>query len=427
MRRASRKCAALFVAAIIVPGLAFAQSAEELQQQIDEQNSQIAALNKEIAEYQAQLDATSKKKQTLQNELAQLNISLKKITASITVTKKQISSTQLQIQQLASGIHTKEASISGYRASLGESLRSLNRTENVPFAESLLSSDSISEAWNDADAIALLQSAVQDDIRRLAGEKEDLTKTKTVAEQKREQLLKQQKTLVVQQGSLDATVKAQKELLAQTKSQESTYQSIIAQKKAQEAAFEQALSDLQSRLQYIVNPDEILKAGKGIIKWPLDVIRITQHFGDTAFAKAGGYNGKGHNGIDLAAQIGTPVKAALSGVVVGTGNTDSVRGCYSFGKWVLIQHNNGLDTMYAHFSQIAEGISAGQPVGTGQVIGYSGQTGYATGPHLHFGVYVSSATQIMKLGDATNKKSPCSSAMMPIAPLSAYLNPENYL
>jgi len=425
MRSVSRKCAALCVAAVIVPGLVFAQTAEELQQQIDEHNSQITALNKEIEQYQKQLDATSERKQTLQNVLDQLNISRKKITASITVTKNQISSTKLQIQQLAKGIRSKESSISGYHASLGESLRELNRGEIVPFAESLLSSESISSAWADADAIARLQSAVRDDIVRLAGEKESLSKTKTSAEQKQAQLEKQQRTLVVQQGSLDATVKTQKELLAQTKAQEGTFQSIIAQKKAQEEAFEQALSDLQAQLQYTVNPADILKAGKGILKWPLDAVKITQHFGNTAFAMAGAYNGKGHNGIDFRAPIGTPIKASLSGVVVDTGNTDSVRGCYSFGKWVLIRHGNGLDTIYAHLSQI--GVSPRQSVGTGQVIGYSGQTGYATGPHLHFGVYVSSATQVMKLGDATNKKSPCSSAMMPIAPLSAYLNPENYL
>ena len=425
MRRASRKCAALFVAAIILPGLAFAQSADELQKQIDEQNSQIAALNKEIEQYQKQLDATSEKKQTLQNELDQLNISRKKLTASITLTKNQISTTQLQIKQLAGGIMAKEGSISGYQASIAESLRGLNQTETVPFAENLLSSASISAAWADAEYIAQLNDAVLSDIKRLGTEKDSLAKTKTAAEQKQAQLEKQRRTLVVQQGSLDATVKTQKELIAQTKAQEGTYQSIIAQKKAQEAAFEQALIDLQAQLQYIVNPADILKAGKGILKWPLDAVKITQHFGNTAFAMAGGYNGKGHNGIDFRAPIGTPIKASLSGVVVDTGNTDAVRGCYSFGKWVLIKHGNGLDTLYAHLSQI--GVSPGQSVGTGQVIGYSGQTGYATGPHLHFGVYVSSATQIMKLGDATNKKSPCSTAVMPIAPLSAYLNPENYL
>lgn len=424
MIRMHYKYAALIIA-VIMPVLASAQTSDEIQKQIDDQNAQIAELNKEIAQYQVQLDATSKKKQTLQNELAQLDISRKKLTASINVTKKQINSTQLQIQQLSSGIKSKEGSISGYRAAIGETLKNLNRQEIIPFAQSILSSGSISDAWDDAEAIAQLNIAVQEDILRLDAEKISLTQTKTSAEQKKDQLLKQQRTLVVQQGSLDATVKAQKELLAQTKSQESTYQSIIAQKKAQEAAFEQALGDLKAKLQYTVNPGDILKAGKGIIKWPLDAIRVTQHFGNTAFARAGGYNGKGHNGIDLAAQIGTPVKAALSGVVVDTGNTDSVRGCYSFGKWVLVRHGNGLDTMYAHFSQIS--VSAGQSVGTGQVLGYSGQTGYATGPHLHFGVYVSSATQVMKLGDATNKKTPCSGATMPIAPLSAYLNPENYL
>lgn len=420
-----RRCAAFVAAAIMLPGLVSAQTADELQKQIDDQNAQIAVLNKEIAQYQTQLDATSQKKQTLQNELDQLNISRKKITASINITKKQITSTQLQIQQLTKGIVSKESSISEYQASMAETLRGLNRAESILFAESLLSSDSISAAWDDAEAIARIQEAVRDDIGRLAGEKKILSQTKTTAEQKRAQLQKQQKTLVVQQGSLNATVKAQKELLAQTKSQESTYQNIIAQKKAQEAAFEQALGDLQLKLQYTVNPGDILKAGKGILNWMLDAVKITQHFGSTAFARAGGYNGKGHNGIDLRAPIGTPVKASLSGVVVDTGNTDSVRGCYSFGKWVLIRHNNGLDTLYAHFSQIS--VSPGQSVGTGQVIGYSGQTGYATGPHLHFGVYVSSATQVMKLGDATNRKSPCSNAVMPIAPLSAYLNPENYL
>ncbi|MDO8552199.1 MAG: peptidoglycan DD-metalloendopeptidase family protein [bacterium] len=425
MNSARRRLSALIAAVLIIPGLLFAQTADELQRQIDEQNAQIATLNKEIAQYQTQLNATSKKKQTLQNELDQLNISRKKITASINVTKKQINSTQLQIQQLAKGIVSKEASISGFQDSIAETLRNLSQSESVPLAQSLLSSDSISDAWDDSEQIAQLQAAVRGDINRLAGEKKILSQTKTTAEQKRAQLQKQQQTLVVQQGSLDATVKAQKELLAQTKSQESTYQKIIAQKRAQEAAFEQALGDLKAKLQYTVNPNEILRAGKGILAWPLDSVRITQQFGDTDFARAGGYNGKGHNGMDLAAQTGTPVKAALSGRVVDTGNTDLVRGCYSFGKWVLIRHDNGLDTMYAHFSQIS--VSPGQQVATGQLIGYSGQSGYATGPHLHFGVYVSSATQIMKLGDATNKKSPCSTATMPIAPLSGYLNPANYL
>jgi murein DD-endopeptidase MepM/ murein hydrolase activator NlpD len=213
--------------------------------------------------------------------------------------------------------------------------------------------------------------------------------------------------------------------LAETKSQESTYQSILAKKKAQQASFEAALQDLQSKLQYTINPDQITPAGKGVLRWPLYNVRLTQSFGNTAFARGGAYNGKGHNGIDLAAQVGTPLKAALSGTVLATGNTDVVRGCYSFGKWVMIKHSNGLSTMYAHMSQI--NVSTGQAVATGQLIGYTGETGYATGPHLHFGVYVSSATQIVTLGSATKSATACSNAVMPVVPLSGYLNPSNYL
>lgn len=407
------------------PFFALGDTAEELQQQIADHNRQVAELDAEIAQYEAQLAAASSKKQTLQSTLDQLNLSRKKITASINATKNRIATTELEIKQLSQGIAVKEHSISKDEAGLAETLRILDESETESLAIRLLSREDIAAIWADIDAMAKMQEAVRKNITELVDQKKSLTQIKTTAEGKRAELVKQQKTLVAQQGSLDATRKAQSELLVQTKSQESTFQAILAQKLAAKAAFENALQDLQSKLQYTIDPSKIPAAGRGILSWPLDKVRVTQKFGNTSFSLAGGYNGKGHNGIDIAAQIGTPVKAALAGTVRGVGDTGSVKGCYSYGRWVLVEHGNGLDTLYAHLSHI--GVSTGQSVGEGQLIGYSGQTGYATGPHLHFGVYVSSATQIMKLGDATNKKTPCSGAMMPIAPLSGYLNPMNYL
>lgn len=404
----------------------FAQeSAATIQQQIDDHNAQIAKLNAEIAQYQKELDATSAKKESLQNTLNGINLSLKKTSASINVIKNKISATQLQIQQLTKGIAGKQTSIDLSKAGLAESLRRLDENETQALALRVFAAETVSAAWEDLDAIQQLQESIGDQITILGQEKQSLTDTKNMTEEKRAELLKQQQALTVQQGSLNATKKAQSELLSQTKSQESTYQAIIAQKKAQEASFEEALGDLQTRLEVAINPSQITPAGKGVLRWPLDNVRVTQYFGNTAFAQSGAYSGKGHNGIDLAASIGTPVKAALSGTVIGTGNTDSIRGCYSYGKWVMVKHGNGLNTMYAHLSQIS--VTEGQTIGTGQLLGYSGYTGYATGPHLHFSVYVSSATQILKLGSATNKKTPCANAIMPVAPLSGYLNPLNYL
>lgn len=401
-------------------------AAADLQRQIDDHNSQIKALNDEIAQYQKQLDKVSSAKQTLQGTLTQLNLAVKKTQASIKVTQNQISATQLQIRQLEKGIAGKQASIQDQESGLSESMRRLHEADQVSTVEMLMSSGgSVSKVWEDIDSLMKLQGSVKEQIDQLNAEKQSLTQTKNTTEQKKAQLVKQKNTLLAQQGTLDAQKQAQTDLLAQTKSQEATFQSIIAQKKAQEANFEEALNDLKTQLDVIINPSQITPAGKGVLKYPLDNVRITQYFGNTPFAASGAYNGKGHNGMDFAASIGTPLKAALSGVVLGTGNTDSVRGCYSFGKWVLIKHNNGLDTIYGHLSKIS--VTAGESVSTGEIIGYSGETGYATGPHLHFGVYVSSATQIIKLGDATKSKTPCANAVMPVAPIQAYLNPLNYL
>ena len=413
------------VGALLLPVALYAQSAGEIQAQIDDHNAQIAALSKEIAQYQVQLEATSAKKQTLQTALSQLDLSIKKTTASIKVTQNQISSTELQIKQLSGTIADTQSSINTENAGLSESLRRLLLSDERPLALLLLSSGGITAAWNDVQALNALQEAVHSHLVSLGQKKTVLTDSKTAAEEKRAQLLAQQKKLQTQQGSLNATKKAQSDLLAQTKSQESAYQALITQKKAQEATLEAALSDLKAKYNVAVNPNDVTPAGKGILQWPLDSVRITQYFGNTPFAQSGAYNGKGHNGMDLAAPIGTPIKAALSGTVIGTGNTDTVRGCYSFGKWVMVKHANGLSTMYAHLTQVA--AIQGQPVTTGQLLGYSGETGYATGPHLHFGVYLTSATQILTLGQATNASTPCTSAVMPVTPLAGYLNPLNYL
>jgi len=413
----------LFVS--VVPLYAMAQTADELKQQINDQNAQLANINKEIAQYQAQLDATSAKKKTLQNKLTQIILSLKKTAASISATKKKLTTTQLQLQQLANTIADTQTLIGQNKAGLGESLRIMNAADTQPLAVQILGSEDISSAWKEVDRTESIQDAVKQHIETLNTQEQSLSQAKDATDKKKQTLEAQKKTLVAQQGSITATKNAQSELLAETKAQESAYQDLIAKKRRQEAALEAALSDLNAKFQIAVKASQITPAGAGTLQWPTTDVRITQYFGNTPFAASGAYNGKGHNGIDLAASIGTPLKAALSGTVIGTGNTDAVRGCYSFGKWVLIKHANGLDTMYAHLSQI--NVSQGQGVQTGDLIGYSGETGYATGPHLHFGVYVGSATQIVHLSQATNQKTPCGSAVMPVAPLSGYLNPLNYL
>ncbi len=405
-------------------------SASDIQSQIDQQNSQISQLNSEIAQYQDKLNATDKQKKTLQTTLNQISLSLNKTSTSIQLSQAQISATELQILQLAAAINVKQATMESDDAALAESLRSLNQTESQPLAVQILSDANLSLAWNDIAEEASLRDAFQAQVTSLKSAQQQLASTKNAQETKQQQLQEHQQALQTQQGSLAATQQAKSDLLVQTKAQEANFQNIIAQKKAQEASFEAALLDLKASANQQVTLGEITAAAPGVLQWPIaGQITISQFFGDTDFADAHArlYSGHGHDGLDITARIGTPVHAALAGTIIGTGNTDATAGCQggSFGKWVMIQHGNGLNTMYAHLSQI--GVTQGQTVTTGQVIGYSGETGYATGPHLHFGVYVSAVTQIVPLGQITKGTSPCSHAIMPVPPVSGYLNPLNYL
>jgi murein DD-endopeptidase MepM/ murein hydrolase activator NlpD len=421
-------------ATVILSNVAYAESASStlsaLQAQIDAHNSQISQINTEIAQYQKQLSLTDKKKQTLQNTLKQIDLSIQKTSASIHVTQNKISATQLQILQLAAQINVTGSAIKRDQAALAESIRNLSSGESQQLIVTVLSEDNIAAAWSDIDYTESLRNALKDQVTSLQGAQESLSSTKSSQEAKNAQLVEHTQVLQAQQGSLSATKQSQADLLQQTKAQEATYQAIIAQKRAQEASFESALADLKASANKLVSANQITAAVAGTLQWPIEgQITISQFFGNTHFADAHAslYSGHGHDGLDITARIGTPVHAALSGIVIGSGNTDATPGCQggSFGKWVMIKHENGLNTMYAHLSQI--NVSQAQTVTTGDVIGYSGETGYATGPHLHFGVYVSSVTQIVSLGTVTRGTSPCSRAIMPVPPVSGYLNPLNYL
>lgn len=89
----------------------------------------------------------------------------------------------------------------------------------------------------------------------------------------------------------------------------------------------------------------------------------------------------GYNGIDIAAPVGTPILASADGAVI-LARTSGYNGGY--GLYVVIKHNNGTQTLYAHMSRV--NVSVGQTVTQGEVIGAVGNTGRSTGPHIHFEV-----------------------------------------
>lgn len=401
-----------------------AQAQESLQVQIEERSLKVRELQAEIAKLQVALDETNEQKQTLQNAIKALDLNIQKLTKSITLTQTQIAAKDQEIRGLSGDISDTAVDITEAQRGVADSLRQLAVRDGESAAAVVLGGATLSSFFDEVVTLSTLRSSLHNRIEDLSSLKTNLETSKAAAERKRRELGILQKNLSEQKQGLAITRTSQNQLLQQTKNKESNYQALIAEKQAQQAKFEAELEQFEAQLGLSVNAENLPHPGSGVLRWPLDQPFVTQYFGNTSFATANPqiYAGRGHNAIDLRASPGTPIKAARSGVVLGTGDTDTACPNASYGKWIFIRHDNGLSTLYAHLSAIS--IGQGSTVLTGAVIGYSGSTGYATGPHLHFGVY---ATEGSKIGSFPSKTCKGRVFTVPLADPRAYLNPLSYL
>jgi murein DD-endopeptidase MepM/ murein hydrolase activator NlpD len=399
-----------------------ASTTKELQDQIQKITDTKAQLQKEIDAYEQQLKDLGAQSTTLSNTIKSLDATIKKNTLDIQLTQNNIDSTGLEIEQLSLDIGKNIEIINKDSQAIADLIKEVNNIDNNTFIENFFAYKDLSELWNNLEQIYLIQNSIREKVLETKTVKTNLENNKIEAEKKKADLLKLKSSLVDKKNVLNITKKDKSKLLADTKNSEATYKKMLADKKALADSFDKELSQFQSQLNITMDLSSIPAGSHGILQWPLKSIKITQVFGMTDFAKTtNAYNGNGHNGVDFAAPIGTPIFAALDGVVAGTGNTDTACPGASFGKWVFINHPNGLSTIYGHLSLIK--VVPGDRVSVGDIIGYSGLTGFTTGPHLHFGLYVSQGSKIMSV-----KSRVCNSIYtMPVADLRAYLNPLLYL
>jgi len=399
--------------------ISYAQTATDLNNQINQKNLDISKLEDEINQYQTQIDGLGKQKDSLNTTLKQLDLTKKKLVTNISVTQNKIDQTNLKIEGLSSQIGVKQSSITNDTDAIGLEIRQTNELEQNNFVATLLSENNFSSVWNDLDSVATVQEKIQEQITQLKQAKGELENTKQQTVDAKNQLVALKSQLSDQKKIVDQNTIEKKKLLTETKNSEANYQKLLQDNLAKEDAFEKELGDYESQLKYVLNPSSL--PGSGVLSWPLDSIYVTQFFGKTEAGKRLYANGT-HNGVDFRAPIGTPVKAMADGIVAGTGDTDTQCVGVSFGRFILIKYDDGLASTFGHLSLIK--VTVGERVTRGEVVGYSGRTGYVTGPHLHVSVYARDAVEIKTL---PSKSCPGKSLTQPICPVNAYLDPMYYL
>ena len=396
-----------------------AQTAVDIQNKINQNNANIQSLEQEIATYQSQLDSLGQQKSSLNGSLKELDLNKKKLDSNIAVIQNKINATNLTIQNLSTDIGTKEDAIQTDINSISLQMRNTNELEQTSLLEDILSQNNLSDSWNDIDNIVTVRESLRADITKLQqvkGELED-TRTTTIAAKNELTVLKSQ--LADQQKIVMQNISDKNLLLKQTKNNESSYQKLLQDRLAKKNAFEQELNNYEAQLQFILDPSKLPQSR--VLSWPLDKIYVTQLFGKTVDSKRLYVSGT-HNGVDFRASVGTPVMSMADGTVMGTGNTDLTCPGASFGKFVFIKYNNGLSSTFGHLSLIKSNV--GDLVKKGDVVGYSGSTGYVTGPHLHVSLYASQAVKMASMPSAA-----CNGRIytLPVSPINAYLNVLDYL
>jgi murein DD-endopeptidase MepM/ murein hydrolase activator NlpD len=139
---------------------------------------------------------------------------------------------------------------------------------------------------------------------------------------------------------------------------------------------------------------------KAFLRSPLDVFRISSNFNPRRRHPILNTI-RAHKGTDYAAPKGTPVRATSDGRITFAGRNGS------FGNLITVKHTGGFQTKYAHLSRYSKGVKKGKRVRQGEIIGYVGSTGGATGPHLHYeflvnGVHKNPSTIVNKLPKAVS-------------------------
>ncbi len=400
---------------------------EKLQQDIQDRSSRLIDIEKEIAKFEKDLKVVGAEKQTLQKAINQLVLERKKVQAEISRTETLISSTDLEINKLILEIAKTQRSIEQIEKAISEIIRAQYQEGEVSLVELLLTHKQLSDFWSSFEAHESVRNSMSIKVGELSSLERLLDEKRASNTDKRAELLSLQSQYKDQNSVLTSNQNEQADLLEVTKNEEKTYQQLLAEQNQARDLIIKEMRDFEAKLQFILDPNTIPAPGTPVFDWPLKNVIVTQNFGGSEFAKRNPsvYGGRAyHPGVDMGTPRGTAIYAPLSGTVRATGNTDLVPGCYSWGKWTLIDHANGLSTLYAHQDVIS--VSAGQAVSTGDIVGYSGNTGYSTGPHLHFTVYVKAGVTVRQFNEIKTVTS-CGPASTPVAATEAYVDPMLYL
>lgn len=396
-------CAALVLATGVFPTRVQAKSLDDLKKDYNELEKEIEANQKKLENIKNQQASNAEKMKLLSSQaeaissqLDVLNSQLSVLNADIADYDREISALDKKIADAQSKIDKIDADVAATQEKISERLRATYMAGSSSWIEILLESDSISSLLL---RIQLLASVIENDnklisklekqIEELNAAKAELDKDKKALEEKRSLLVEKKseldsknKTLSSKQSAYNANYRQISALMTSLDKSSAEYQQELQRQYRKRAAFERQIDQLVSGGSQGGDNDYY---DNGEMLWPVPYKNSYISAGYGYYDPEGDGTYTMHPAIDIVVRengvnvsYGKNIIAAQSGKVLVRGYSDVG------GNYITIDHGDGYRTYYGHCSKII--ASAGQYVEKGEVIAYIGNTGYVTGPHVHFQV-----------------------------------------
>ncbi len=312
----------------------------------------------------------------------------------IAAQKELIAKTQAAIDELDRKIRFTEASLTRLHAQmsvrdelLNQRLRYVDDHGSVNYVELVLTANTFNDLMNRMIGAQQVAASDRKLLGELAVERAQFDQTSADLTIQRTQVVALLQQLQATEADLEKNVNTQKAAMAAAFQLEAQLAKQYLQVQAQRAAIDAQVAQLQ--LQYEAAAQKA-GGGTGQFEWPEPACGfscISQGYGCVTFYlevydPSCPYPHRKHTGIDIAAAYHSPIVAADTGVIY------FYPGSIGYGNMILMIHGNGYSTVYGHLAGYAGGLSSGQIVARGDLIGYEGSTGWSTGPHLHFEIRV---------------------------------------
>lgn len=364
-------------------------TAKELKSEADSLNDSLDNKKKRVKEIQGLINTYSDRitkqedqKATLENQITLLDNRIREKELRIEEVKAQLEVLDTEVQLLDKNIMRQEKRIVTQKDLLNDLLRRLRQTDNVNTLQVFLSRPSLSSYFNRVEEYKKLDGDLGQTMKQVMDEKTSLEADRTTREAKRTEMDAQKKGLIKEQARLNLELNSKKSLLAETSDKQDEFNRMLDELRQQNESTADEISQLERELKDKLNDiDTALARGETLLLWPIPVRKITARFHDPSYPFKNLFQ---HPGLDLRAEVGTPIKAAAGGYVAFN------RTGKQYGNYIMLIHPGGYATVYGHLSKFV--AKPNTYVERGDIIGMSGGmpgtqgAGLSTGPHLHFEV-----------------------------------------